>query len=222
MNFNRQIQAFDPIEHKHKRVDVIGAGATGSHVTLLLAKIGMENIHVWDSDRIEEHNIPNQLYSVDQVGEKKVIALKEVVKLNTGIEISVHDELVGLQEDIQFGDIVFLLVDTMKDRKDIWEKYIKLRVRTQLLIETRMGQETGRIYSLSPINNQHIEGWEGTLYGDEETVSSLCGTTVSIITTTWLISSIAVGQLIKWLKTGVVESELLVSSEPWTILSRNF
>ena len=103
-----------------RRVDVVGVGATGSHVVYNLAKLGVKNIHVWDADVVEPHNVANQLYELPHVGMNKVDALKETIERSTGAQITAHNEWVdGTQE---FGDVVFLLTDSMSSRKTIWEQ----------------------------------------------------------------------------------------------------
>ena len=41
---------------KLKRVDIIGAGGTGSYILDLVAKTPVEQIHIWDSDLFLQHN----------------------------------------------------------------------------------------------------------------------------------------------------------------------
>ena len=59
----RQLEVFDPEKYQSKRIDVIGAGATGSYVTWLLGKIGLTNIHIWDDDRVAMVNLANQCFA---------------------------------------------------------------------------------------------------------------------------------------------------------------
>ena len=113
----RHLSVFSPHAFGKKRVDIIGAGATGSRIVLSLAKLGVENIHVWDFDKVEEHNIANQIYGLENIGEPKVRALADVIKKSTGTAITAHDERVDGSK--QLGEAVFLLTDTMESRKEI-------------------------------------------------------------------------------------------------------
>jgi len=220
MDLIRQLEAFQPADHSNRRVDVIGAGATGSHIVYLLAKIGMENIHVWDYDHIESHNVPNQLYGADQVGKLKVEALQEVILSMTETDIVIHPEKVtGAQA---LGEFVFLLVDTMEARKEIWEKGLKYKADKELVIETRMGADSGRIYAINPLSPTHIKAWEGTLYDDDVATVSACGSQVTVGPTATLISSMAVWQFMNYLNGDDIENEILVATRPWTILGTKF
>lgn len=142
----RHMEVFDPRSFGRRRVDVIGVGATGSHVVVSLAKLGVDNIHVWDPDKVESHNVANQAFGNGDIGSPKVEALARIVKALTGDEIATHCERVT--GDTQgLGDLVFLLVDSMKTRREIFEGALQSNLTTQLLIETRMGADSGRIYS---------------------------------------------------------------------------
>src|SRR5690554_7355564 len=59
---------------------------------LQLAKLGITNITVWDFDVVEEHNVPNQLFGLNDIGKPKVEALKQIVAEHTGTEINIKNE----------------------------------------------------------------------------------------------------------------------------------
>jgi len=221
----RHLSVFKPFAFGQKRVDVIGCGATGSKIVMDLAKLGIENIHVWDFDIIEEHNIANQIFGNLDIGKTKVEAIKEVVKNTTGTDITIHNERVdGKQE---FGEVVFLLTDTMSSRKEIWSKGLKFKLKTALLIETRMGIDEGRVYSLNPSKLSHIKEWEKTLYSDVEAETSACGASISVGPTAEIVAGLAVWQLIRWFSIeqgndDVLDNEIIFGIRPSTMFSRKF
>jgi tRNA A37 threonylcarbamoyladenosine dehydratase len=189
-----QVSAFDQLS-KGLRVDVVGAGATGSRIVASLARLGFTNIHVWDFDVVESHNIANQAYRNSDVGRLKVEALKELVAATTGIEIAVHNERVDGSQSL--GDLVFILTDTMASRKEIWTKALREKAATSLVIETRMGTDSGRIYSVVPTQSDQISQYEGNFYEDVETEVSACGTSMSVGPTAEVVSGLAVWQMIR-------------------------
>jgi molybdopterin/thiamine biosynthesis adenylyltransferase len=192
----RHLSVFSPHAFGATRIDVIGAGATGSKVVLELAKLGVENIHVWDFDTVEEHNVANQAFGNGHIGLLKVEALAAMVKELTGTVITVHAERVdGTQE---LGEVVFLLTDTMSSRKEIFENGIKLKLRTKLLVETRMGSDSGRVYAFNPNRPGEIRAWEKTLCGDEEAEVSACGASVSVGPTASIVAGLAAWQMVRW------------------------
>src|SRR3989344_2512567 len=143
----RHLSVFKPHAFGARRVDVIGCGATGSRVVLSLAKLGVENIHAWDFDTVEEHNLANQAFGLGDVGLLKVDALASLVQRDVGIAIHTHAEKVDGAQSL--GEVVFLLTDTMASRKEIWDRGLKLKLQTRLLVETRTGADAGRIYVLN-------------------------------------------------------------------------
>ncbi len=192
----RHQSVFHPQRFGDKRVDVIGAGATGSRVVISLAKLGIRNIHVWDFDKIEEHNVANQAFGNDDIGKLKIEALASLVKRQCGIDIIQHN--VKYEGGEQLGAVAFLLTDSMASRKQIWETSIRLKPRTELMVETRMGPDSGRIYAVNPMDPKQCKRWEATLYADSEAAVSACGSQISVGPTAEIISGLAVWAMMQW------------------------
>ena len=94
----RHLNVFNPEIFGHKRIDVIGIGATGSRIVLSLAKLGIESIHVWDFDEVADVNIANQVYGLEDVGKQKVDALKAIVMRDTKINIEIATAIITQNE----------------------------------------------------------------------------------------------------------------------------
>lgn len=192
----RHLEVFSVEHFGNKRIDIIGAGAVGSAVAVQLAKLGLENIHVWDFDTVEGHNIANQRYALKDIGQPKVTALAAIIKEATGHDITVHEQ--KLEGGEPLGDVVFLAVDTMAARKAIWQKSLRNKLRTKLVIETRMGAEEGRVYAICPVKPAQVRGYETTFYDDAETVVSACGASTTVGATADMTASYAVWQFMRW------------------------
>lgn len=223
----RHIDVFSPDLFGKRRIDVIGAGATGSRVVLALAKLGLDNIHVWDFDHVEAHNIANQVFGLADIGKLKIEALKELVKAQTGADIHVHNERVDGSQTL--GDIVFLLTDTMSSRKEIWNKGIRYKSKVKLMIETRMGSDIGRVYTINPMRPNQVKAWEGTLYEDAVAEVSACGGSISVGPTADVLSGTAVWQLIRWLgietgkrKDDKLDHEIIFGMRPSYTMTQEF
>lgn len=221
----RHLSVFKPHAFGARRVDVIGCGASGSRIVLSLAKLGVENIHAWDFDTVEAHNIANQAFGRGDVGALKVDALAALVKRDTGVVITTHAEKVDGSEPL--GDVVFLLTDTMSSRKEIWDKGLKYKLRTRLLVETRMGADSGRVYALNPNMPSHVKAWEGAWYPDDQTEVSACGASISVGPTAEVLSGLAVWQMVRWFSVeeggdDVLENELIFGLRSTNTLSRQF
>ena len=222
----RHLEVFSPGKFGNRRVDVIGCGAVGSRVVLSLAKLGLEELHAWDFDKVEEHNVANQVFGNGDIGTLKAEALARIVKEQTGVDIKIHPEAVT-GKTTELGEIVFLLTDTMKSRKEIWDGALKLKLRTKLMVETRMGADSGYIYALDPNKSGNIGAWESTLYSDDEAETSACGASTSVGPTAEAISGTAVWQMIRWFAiqqgaADVMDNEILMHLRPMMTVSRTF
>ena len=79
MNLSKSLEYFDPLNQIDGSIHVIGIGAMGSRVTELLVRLGINKIHIWDMDTVEDKNITNQLYFHHQIGMNKTDALEEIL-----------------------------------------------------------------------------------------------------------------------------------------------
>jgi len=215
VDYWRQLDLFSPEKFGDKPVHIVGCGATGSWIAYQLAKMGVSNLHLWDFDEVENHNLPNQIFRLKDVGRSKVEALAEIIKEATGIVPTSHNEpVVG---GTKLSGIVFLLVDSMDARKDIWNGSIKFKLDVELMIETRMAIDNGRVYAIRSSNPGDIKLWEGTLYSDDEAEESACSNR-SIAPTVGYIASVAVWKLIKFFNDEDYERELILSARPMIII----
>lgn len=196
IDFIRQIEVFDPDTFKSP-IHIIGSGATGSWMAFLLAKMGLTNITVWDFDEIESHNIPNQMFGYKDVGKPKVEAIAEITKEFTNVDLNIKNEAVdGTQ---RLAGVVFMLTDTMESRASIFRRAIKLNPAIEVLIETRMDFNGGRVYTIDPMDMDEVRAYEETLYTDEEADvvgPSACGASSTIVATALDIVSHAIWNFI--------------------------
>ena len=219
MDFSRQREVFEP-EKFTQPVHVIGCGATGSWVALLLAKLGVKDLHLWDFDLVEEHNLPNQAFELLDVGRSKVSACYSRTSAFSDTKPVTHFEPVT--GDTQLSGIVFVLTDTMSSRTDIYKRALKNNLNVPLVIETRMCTEGGRVYAFNPCNRRETEPYAQTLYSDEESVVSDCGIAQTLAPTATLLASLAVWQMIKWHNNVEIDNEIIVDAKYNTYLSRRF
>lgn len=226
---HRHFSIFDPERFGDRPVHIIGAGATGSKIAIEIAKLGVRNLIVHDFDVIEPHNLANQAYIRSDVGKPKVEALAEHIKAATGMDITKSLEKVTGATPL--SGVVFLLTDTMSSRKDIWEGAIRMKLGIELMIETRMGVDAGRIYTVIPTERKHIKKWESTLISDDDArvEVSTCGSSVTVGATAGTIAGLAVWQFIRYYNIHIVgqkddslENEILLGLRDSAIISTRF
>lgn len=206
MDLRRHVELFDPEEFTTP-ITILGAGATGSFVAYQLAKLGIEDITVYDFDKIEPHNIPNQLFGINDVGEMKVDALRERIYRDTGIQIKVVADKFTTQ---RLSGVVIMQVDSMKERERIFNQHIYLKPNINLMIESRMGLDMGRVYNINPIDLKSSKRYQESLYGDEDSEVSACGASMTVITSAINIASMVVRQVINWHNKEELDSEIMI------------
>lgn len=73
---------------KQKTVGIAGAGGLGSNCAVALARVGIGKLIIADFDTIIKSNLNRQYYFYDQIGQKKVLALKaNIQRINPDILI---------------------------------------------------------------------------------------------------------------------------------------
>ena len=197
---------FDPRTFGKRSVGVTGCGALGSKVALSLAKQGVTNLHLRDRDKVEDHNIPGQIFWNSQARERvpKLEAAAHIIQLATDLRPELHSGEVE-SADAEFCDVEFVCVDRMgrgTKGPGRWEIFQALRnsISTSLVVDVRMGAAEGRIYAFNPQDPRHVARYEATIGRDEEPAEQLgvCNRNPSVGPTGDIITGIAVWQFFKW------------------------
>lgn len=212
----RHVDVFNPGAWGQRRVDVIGVGATGSKIALSLAKLGVRNLHVWDHDEVESHNIANQVYGPVHIGMNKAAAFASVMEFYTEVSPTTHGKWDG---ERSLGEVVFCLPDSMAVRQQFFEAH-RHSLSTRLVIETRMGATHGQVLSYRPGNPDSVARYEGTLFSDDdaEVEASACGTAITVGPTGDIISGFAVWRFLRYFADEEVEPELAVGGKDAQLL----
>lgn len=194
LDTSRHDSIFDAGKFHQRRIDVIGVGATGSKLVLGLAKLGIQNIHVWDFDRVEPHNLANQTYLQRDIGRLKTDALADMVREATGGTLAAHHEK---WEGQPLGEFVFAMPDTMAARRDIFDA-LRFKPDTKRVFDSRMGVGEAQLYSYRPTHPRDRVAYEGTLFSDDaaEVPVSACGTAITVGPTGDVIVGLMIWQLI--------------------------
>ena len=77
---------------ENAKVGIAGAGGLGSNVAMLLVRAGMKKLVVADFDVVNESNLNRQFFFRRQLGEKKIAALAENLRMiEPNLDLSLHD-----------------------------------------------------------------------------------------------------------------------------------
>ena len=214
MEFLRQLDLVSP-ETLDLPVHLIGCGGIGSFTALVLSKMGVQRLHLYDPDGIEEHNLPNQLFRLKDVGRSKVEALQEILEEFAGAPVE------GLPVEVEgrrMTGVVISGVDSMRARKAIWLRSIRYRASVLRYLDARMGAEVARIYAVNPTDPDDIRAYEKSLYTDEEAEVLPC-TAAAISYSGFAIAGL-IGNLVKRLATGEdLPREILFDLKTLTLLT---
>ena len=111
---------------RQSSVGIAGAGGLGSNVAVALARAGVGRLVIADFDKIEPSNLNRQQYFIDQVGERKVEALREnLLLINPYSLYEVHDVRVTRRNAAKIFARVDVLVEAF-DRAAAKEMLIEI------------------------------------------------------------------------------------------------
>lgn len=183
---------------------IIGAGGIGSWTTLALAKLGCADLTVVDFDRVEDKNIPSQLYRLEQKDSYKTIALRDSVKYLTDVEIKVVNKLwkdFYLKDSFSYK-VVVCAVDSIETRKEIFYQLMddwQILKHFKCFIDARMGGELMRVLTVNPHDNYSVEYYKSKLFASKNVSHEPC-TGRSIVYNTLVCSGLVANQIKKFAK----------------------
>ena len=162
-----------PFDKLEQEITVIGAGAIGSQVTMCLAKMGFQDLTVYDFDDVDEENINCQWFGPEDINKSKVHALMNHVNYMTGVEIKTVGNAYPSRQIKTHSGVLISSVDSMKARTEIFD-YCLTNTDVGYFIDPRMSAEEGLIYFVDLGDETSIDNYKKTLYTDDEAVSEAC------------------------------------------------
>lgn len=169
--FENQKGIIDPAILANQQFTVIGAGAIGSILVPMLAKMGAQKILVYDDDKIEEHNVANQYYPEADIGEYKVDSLERVVRAQSGVQIEYARQ--RWEPGGRFGGYIISAVDNMDTRRKLWVDAIS-NPGAPIFVDGRMGAQFMRVYCIRTGDEGQRAYYEKTLYSDSQAEPERC------------------------------------------------
>lgn len=217
MNIIKHMDFFNPIKVQDN-IHIIGVGAIGSTLAEMLARLGFEKLYIYDMDTVTEHNIANQMFRFNDIGEKKVVALEAMLKeINPNIEVISYDK--GYHPKAlnapSLNGHVFLCVDNIDLRRDIVETN-QYNPMIKVFYDFRMGLADAQHYAadwskmdqkkylLSTMQFSHAEAKAATPV-------SACGTTLSVVPTVRTVVAAGVTNFMNFCKAGELQKMVLVN-----------
>nr|DAP26920.1 MAG TPA: E1 enzyme family protein [Caudoviricetes sp.] len=219
MNLAKSIEFFNPTKVK-ERVHIIGCGASGSTVAELLARAGLEKVTLYDFDKVESHNIANQMFKDGDIGRNKAEAVKDMM-------LSINPDANGI-EVVQDGytnqrlsGYVFLMVDNIDLRRKICEDnarnpYIKAVFDTRLRLTD--AQHFAADWSSSAMVENLINSMQFTQEEAlAETPRSACNLELSIAPSVRMICCCAVANFMNFVNGRSIKKVVLIDAFDFTM-----
>lgn len=203
MDLSKSFEFFNPADLKNSRIHIIGCGAIGSTVAEQLVRYGIENITLYDFDRVEEHNIANQMFRRIDVGKLKTEALAEMLcDINPDLQKTLRLE--GKYETQRLSGYVVLCVDSIDLRRKIAtsnknNRYIKG------MFDYRMRLTDAQHFAADWSDPAQVDAFIETMqFSDadaaEATPVSACNIELSVVSTPRAIVSLGVANLLNLIK----------------------
>lgn len=211
------------LESLNMPVHIVGVGGVGSHVAYYLSKRKDRPriVHVWDGDTVSYENCLGQAYDHGHVGMKKVHAIADLMQAWGSQEPIQHDSYVSIGDEL--SGVVFLCVDKMSTRKNLWENCIRRVAGVMFMVEVRVQALNALIHIVDPHNERHVRKWEQYWYPDSEATNGpSCGTETAVGPICDLAANLGVWSLIRFSMSREwksIENQLRVSVHPFKIES---
>jgi len=202
--YSRQSTLVPAEKLNNYEVSVIGIGAVGRNVSLQLAAMGVQKLHLIDFDKVEESNIASQGYLEGDLGQFKVEATSRQCKaINGSIELRVDLDRFRLKTKV--GKIVFCCVDSIETRDSIFRAVSE---DCDLFVDGRMQGEVFRV--LTAYDKDSREHYVTSIFPEEETVQGSC-TAKSTIYCASGLACFEIQAFTKWLRGIPPQKDVLVS-----------
>jgi len=100
-------------------IGIAGCGGLGSNCAMALARVGVGTLVIADFDIVTHENLDRQYYFLDQVGQKKVLALRDnIARVNPAVVVQTHDVCLGPDEVVHIFKNCTLIIEAF-DRADM-------------------------------------------------------------------------------------------------------
>ena len=222
MDLSKSYEFLQP-EKVRERIHIIGCGAIGSTLGVLIARGGFTKITLWDFDKVESHNIANQMYTEDDIGKYKVDALAEMlIAINPEIKQYLKIEREGWHGQPLAG-YVFLAVDNIELRKEIAESN-QFNMNIKAMFDFRMRLTDAQSYAADWKDSKMIEAFLNSMgfkqeEGLAETPVSACNITLSFASTVFTIVAAGVSNFVNFVKGKSLKKLIICDAFDFSILA---
>lgn len=203
MVLTKSIEYFDPVNVKGK-CHIIGCGSVGSTVAALLARLGVTKFVLYDFDRVEAHNLANQMFIHKDIKTEKVDAVKRIItEINPDAEPTIEICREGYN-DQKLNGYVFLCVDNIDLRREICQKH-RMNRMIKAVFDFRTRLEDAQHYAANWADMKQVDNLIKTMdFSHDEahaaTPVTACGTELGVAPTVWVVCSLGVCNFMNFIR----------------------
>lgn len=217
MNLAKSYEFFQP-EKLEGRVHILGCGSVGSTVAENLARYGITKFNLYDFDKVEPHNIVNQMFVQEDIGRKKVDAVADIItRINPDAakDIKLFDQGFTGQ---RLSGYVFLCVDNIDLRREIAEAN-KTNVNIKAMFDFRTGLTDAQHFAAQWNDTKMVDAFINSMqFSHEDAMKSnpvsACNVTLSVAATVRLICGLGVANFINFARGKGINKTVLLNTEP--------
>lgn len=201
IDLSKSYEFFQP-EKDTSRIHIVGCGSVGATVAENLVRCGITRLVLWDFDKVESHNLANQIFRQKDIGKPKTEALLDILsEINPEIRKEAKLKQKGWQGETMSG-YVFLCVDDIELRRRIAETHM-ISPYVKAMFDFRMRLTDAQHYAadwnddkmkldfLQSMSFTHDEAKEATPV-------SACGTALSVCPTVRIICAMGVANFMNF------------------------
>ncbi|MCL2869217.1 ThiF family adenylyltransferase [Candidatus Saccharibacteria bacterium] len=207
-DYHNQTDIFDPAGFTWP-IHIIGCGGIGGALFLPLIKLGVPEIHIWDPDVVEPHNIPAQLvYKQSDVGKLKVEAMQAFAEwMEADCKIVPHPETVTAETDL--SGIVISGVDSMASRQAIWQAIEKAFWEVPLYMDGRIGGEQLQLLTVLPSDVAAVDHYKQFWLFDDSEAASLPCAARTVIHPPTVLAGLIIANLTRFVRQLEIDSSII-------------
>lgn len=215
MDLSKSYEFFKP-EMLTSRIHIIGCGAIGSTVAENLVRFGITKITLYDFDKVEAHNIANQMFRHTDIGKLKVEAIADYMcEINPDCAKDIKLVPEGWTGQ-RLSGYVFLCVDNIDLRREIVTKF-KDNPYVKGMFDFRMRLTDAQHFAADWEDKKMVEDFlKSMAFSHEEAVEetpvSACNITLSVAPTIRMIVACGISNFINFVKGGSIRKLILIDA----------
>ena len=189
-------------------ISLVGCGGIGAATALVLGKMGVGSLTLFDDDVVNDINLATQLHRLSDTENYKVDAVWAMMREFCD-DTHIDGECCRVEAGTQFDtSIVISAVDSISARKDIWEA-VKGSV-VHWYLDARMASEELHVYT---VDFETDTSWYEQMISnesDENVVDEPCTSKATIYCS--FLSAAIIGKTIKQIVSGVQPPRVFIQN----------